>query len=79
MDCSPPGSSVHEISEARILEGVALSSCRGSFWPRDRTGVSHLRYWQVDSLPLSHQGSPEYKELEAYEVSRMASSDARKL
>ena len=31
MDCSPPSSSVHGISEARILEWVAISSCRGSF------------------------------------------------
>ena len=30
MDCSPPGSSVHGISQARILEGVAISFCWGS-------------------------------------------------
>ena len=30
MDCSPPGSSVHRISQARILEWVAISSSRGS-------------------------------------------------
>ena len=30
MDCSPPGSSVHEISQARILEWVVISSSRGS-------------------------------------------------
>ena len=29
MDCSPPGSSVHEISQARILERVAISFSRG--------------------------------------------------
>ena len=40
MDCSPPGSSVHGISQARILEQVAVSSSRGSFWPRDWTHVS---------------------------------------
>ena len=40
MDCSPPGSSVHGILQARILEWVAMSSCRGSSWPRDRTQVS---------------------------------------
>jgi len=28
MDCSPPGSSVHWISQARILEWVAISFCR---------------------------------------------------
>ena len=40
VDCSPPGSSVHGISQARILEWVAISSCRGSSRPRDPTHVS---------------------------------------
>ena len=40
VDCSPPGSSVHGILQARILESVAVSSSRGSSWPRDRTWVS---------------------------------------
>ena len=41
MDCSPPGSSVHEISQARILEEwVVISSSRGSSQPRDLTLVS---------------------------------------
>ena len=35
LDCSPPGSSVHGISHARILKWVAISSARGSSWPRD--------------------------------------------
>ena len=39
MDCSPPGSSVHEILQARILEWVAMPSSRGSSQPRDRTQV----------------------------------------
>ena len=42
MDCSPPGSSVHEISQARILEQVAISFSRGSSWPRDQTYVSYI-------------------------------------
>ena len=37
MDCSLPGSSVHRILQARILERVAISSARGSSRPRDRT------------------------------------------
>ena len=37
MDCSPPGSSVHAISQARILEWVAISFSRGSSRPRDLT------------------------------------------
>ena len=40
MDCSPPGSSVHGILQARILEWVAISSSRGSSRPRDQTCVS---------------------------------------
>ena len=40
MDCSPPGSSVRGILQARTLEWVAISSSWGSFWPRDRTWVS---------------------------------------
>ena len=40
MDCSPLGSSVHEIFQARIPEWVAISFSRGSSQPRDRTWVS---------------------------------------
>ena len=40
MDCSPPGSSVHGISQARILEWVAISFSRGSSQSRDWTRVS---------------------------------------
>ena len=40
-DCSPPGSSVHGILQARILEWSAMPSSRGSSWPRDRTCVSY--------------------------------------
>ena len=39
MDSSPPGSSVHGILQARILEWVAISFCRGPSWPRDWTWV----------------------------------------
>ena len=40
MDCSLPGSSVHGIFQARVLEWVAISFSRGSSQPRDRTRVS---------------------------------------
>ena len=40
VDCSPPVSSVHGIILARILEWVAISSDRGSSWPRDWTLIS---------------------------------------
>ena len=42
MDCSLPGSSVHGIFQARILELVAISFSRGSSQPRDRASVSCL-------------------------------------
>jgi len=56
MDCSPPGSSVHEISQARILEWVAVSFSRGSSQYRDRTHVSCIfniaREFFTSELPV---------------------------
>ena len=40
MDCSPPGSSVHGILQAGILEWVAIPFSKGSSRPRDQTMVS---------------------------------------
>ena len=48
MDWSPPGSSVHELLQARILEWVAISFSRGSSLSRDQTWI--LYHWS--SLPL---------------------------
>ena len=45
MDCSPPGSSVHGILQARILEWVAMPFSKGSSWFRDRTHVSCISRW----------------------------------
>ena len=42
IPCSPPGSSVHGILWARILEWVAFSFSRASSWPRDQTLISHV-------------------------------------
>ena len=58
IDCSPPGSSVHGIVLARILEWVAISSSRGSSWPRDWTHVScngrwilyHWATWEASNI-----------------------------
>ena len=55
MDCSPPGSSVHGILQARLLEWVAISFSRESSWPRDHTQISAL---QVDSLPREPPTEP---------------------
>ena len=48
MDCSPPGSTVHGILQARILEWVAISCSR----------ASRLLLWHVGSLPLVPPGNP---------------------
>ena len=58
MDCSPPGSSVHGILQARILEWVAISFSRGSSQPRDQTWVSCIvgRFftdWATRKFPSS--------------------------
>jgi len=56
MDCSPPGSSVHGILQARILEWVVISFFRETFLTQGSN--PSLLHWQADSLPLSHRGSP---------------------
>ena len=57
MDCSLPGSSVHGILQATILEWIAISFSRASSQPRDRTWVSRIvgRCF----YRLSHQASRE--------------------
>ena len=60
MDCSPPGSSVHGISQARILEWLPFPP------PGDLTDLGiepKSPVLQADSLPLSHQGSWLYSQL----------------
>ena len=52
MDCSPPGSSIRGISQARILEWIATLSFGGSSQPGDQAHVFYcLPDWQADSLP----------------------------
>ena len=52
VDCTPPGSSVHEIFPERILEWVATTSSRGPFWPKDGTQVSSIagRFFSTEPL-----------------------------
>ena len=57
MDCSPPGSSVHGILQARILEWAAMPSSRGSSQPRVEPRSPAL---QADSLPTELQGKPHF-------------------
>ena len=59
LDCSPPGSSIHGIFQARIMEWGAISSPRRSSWPKDQTCFS---CWPCIAggffTPLSHWGTP---------------------
>ena len=55
VDCSLPGSSVHRISQARTLEWVSIYFSKGSSQPGMEPAATAL---EVDSLPLSHLGSP---------------------
>ena len=51
IDGSPPGSSLHGISQARSLEWVAISFCRGSSRPRDQTHVFCISRWISTTEP----------------------------
>ena len=55
MDRSQPGSSVHGIPQARILQWVAMPSCREYFQPRDYPRSPAL---QADSLLSEPPGKP---------------------
>ena len=59
MDCSPPGSSVHWILQARILERVAISFSRGSSQHKDWSLVSCIAGRLF--YHLSHQGSHHFQ------------------
>ena len=64
MGCSPPGSSVYGILQARIPEWVVTSSSRGSSWPRCRTLISRgsciggqaLYHWATRQAAETFQG-----------------------
>ena len=45
MDCSPPGSSVHGVFQARITEWLAISSSRRPSQPRDRIRIFCIGRW----------------------------------
>ena len=69
MDCSLPVSSVHRISQARILEWVAISFSRGFYQPRDWTHVSCIlaRFFITEPplsylpfLPVTYYGKIDY-------------------
>ena len=61
VDCSPPGSSVRRISQARVLTGVDCHFIlQGIFLTQgSKLCLFHLLHWQADSLPRSHLRSLE--------------------
>ena len=60
MDCSPRGSSVHGILQARILEWVAISSSRETSWPRDQTSTSWVSCIAGRFFTSGPSGKPYY-------------------
>ena len=60
MDCNPPVSSVHGISQARILEWIAISSSRESFSPKDQAHISCIADGFFMAEPL---GKPVFSKL----------------
>ena len=56
MDCTPPGSFVHGISQARITGMGRYFLLQGIFLMQELN--PHVLHWQADSFLLSHQGSP---------------------
>ena len=65
MDCSPPGSSVHGISQTRTLEWVVISFSRRASWPRDRTHVSCIGRWIPYHWAFTHYLS-QFEKLTVY-------------
>ena len=65
MDCSPPGSSVHGISQVRILERAAISSSRDLPDPGTEPRTPSLWHWQAGSLSAGRPGAPTVSELRA--------------
>ena len=60
MECSPWGSSVHGLLQARMLERVAIPFSKGSSWPRDWTYISCIagRFFTVWATVVFPSGSP---------------------
>ena len=71
MDCSPPGSSVHGISQSGILEWVAISSSRASSRPRDQTLVFSIDRLIFFFLTAVSSGKPWEQERERIFLGRV--------
>ena len=76
MDCSPPGSSVHGVLHARILEWIAISFSRGSSPPRDQTHVFYV--WCTGRKVLYHQHHLSPRQLSFIQVVQAGIKIARR-
>ena len=71
MNCSPSGSSIHGVLQARILEWIAIPFSRGSSWPRDRTQVSFIAgrfftIWATGKIFTGWQSWTQIKQLSTH-------------
>ena len=78
MDCSPPGSSVCGISQARTLEWVSIAFSGGSSWSRDQIHVScigrqSLYHWAIWEAPLTMRARYKAGSLAAVTVRELTS------
>ena len=74
MDCSLPGSSVHRISQARILEWVAISSSRGASQTRDQTHISCVAGRFFTAEPLRKPTMDFYSAIKKNEIMPFAAT-----
>ena len=76
MNCTPPGSSLHGILQARVLERGAISFSRGSSRPRDQNWVSHIpgrrfNLWATREAPGCENWTikkAEHQRIDAFEL-----------
>ena len=78
MDCNSPGSSVHEILQARILEWVAISFSRGSSQLRDQTQVSCIAgrcftIWATREAPNKTITAIKFNKIAKYKINTQKS------
>ena len=62
-DCSQPGSSIHGILQARILEWVVISFSKESSQPRDQTSISCIGRWQSWNVALITLGGSDVQRI----------------
>ena len=81
---SPPGSSIHRIFQARVLERVVISFSRGSSQPRDWTQVSriagrHFTVWVTREVPCYSQLTTIGRQKKAVSESRDAKEEVKRV